>query len=102
TMPNVVRNVRSFWLRRSRRSVRMPVIGSALDLSRGPLHDLVALLEPRYDLDVQPVGEPRLDIDLLRRGLRSISRHLDGRALAAVLEPDETLRDHEDVLLLPD
>src|SRR5262249_4377793 len=72
TMPNIVRNVRSFWLRRSvhiwRRASRRESMGGAPDLvDRGrqllgrPLEDLGSEREALGHFDVQPVGDPELD-----------------------------------------
>src|SRR5262245_53558823 len=111
TMPNIVRNVRSFWLRRSvhiwRRASRRESMSGAPDLVDcgrqllgRPLEDLRSEREALGDLDVQPVGDPELDGGLLG-GLLGLGRgQLDERLLAAVLEDDDSLRDCQHVLLL--
>src|SRR5262245_39478428 len=97
TMPNMVRNVRSFWPRRSvhiwRRASRRESIGVAPDLvDRGrqflgrPLQDLRSLREALSDFDVQPVGDSELHGDLPGRLLGLGRGKLDERLLAAVLE----------------
>src|SRR5262249_55740164 len=111
TMPNVVMNVRSFCVRRSRRSClswtknATGSLGGESEVAlllRRPLDHQVPLLEPRDDLAVQAVGEPGLDLDLLRLCLGRGARNLDEGLLAAVLEGDDALGNQEDVLLLPD
>src|SRR5205085_1635789 len=73
TMPKIVRNVRSFWLRRSRASCRNASLSVVIeaaaalrDFLRRTLDELLAGLEPGEDLDVQAVRDAELHLDLLR------------------------------------
>src|SRR5262249_46606486 len=76
-MPKIVRNVRSFWERRSRQSWRKASVMARLalrrrDFLRRLLDELLARREPGNDLDVQSVRDPELDFrfDGLSLGVR--------------------------------
>src|SRR5437764_6811162 len=106
TMPNTVRNVRSFSARKSRRSWRktsFSVMVIALrDFFRRTLDQAIAFLHAIEDLDVESVADSGLDLDFLRLRFRIGLRHFDARLLAAVFVGDESLRNRQDVFLLAD
>src|SRR5262249_38024857 len=119
TIPKIVSEVRSFWLRMSRSICRTAPVGRGVRFEGGvvrviriprgsgnllgrPFHDLGALLEAVQDLDVHAVGNAELDRGFLRLFLGGRAGQLDGGLLAAVLEEDDALGQHEDVFLLAD
>src|SRR5881392_1596552 len=86
-IPSTVREVRSFWARRSAKNSRH----TSADLARRRLDDRVADAQTLQHLDVDGVGEPGLDPALL--GLAGA--RADGHEARVVAVRDEPLRDVE-------